>query len=279
MNPAEVWLIETKLSDPILTRAPTSYPKPPAVNQFPELLHFSPPLRPRKGSKALKLNKYNTATAQSMMPKTKEYKAAPYDADQNHTADFSPNSDRFLTPTHGGKTIEGRASQNALPDGKKLSAANMGQSSETFTSSEDISSASPKALAVLGYGQDDNGAPTQSVKNPTKSAKAIRGKKSIRDLLMRGFKQKPKKAGGQEDGQEVAIHEVKAAKERGLREEREIRGRIKGKLAEKDGANGGVRGAGMPRIDYGAPGLGTALGGSGPTEEERAQARGHFEGY
>ncbi|KAM0797924.1 hypothetical protein BDR22DRAFT_860814 [Usnea florida] len=70
-----------------------------------------------------------------------------------------------------------------------------------------------------------------------------------------------------------------AANERGLREEKETRGRVKGNLAERDVANGGVWEAGMPRIDYGAPGLGIALGGSSPTEEERAQARRHFEGY
>lgn len=110
---------------------------------------------------------------------------------------------------------------------------------------------------------------------------------------MRGFKQKPKTAGNLEESQEEAIHQVKAAKERGLREEREISARIKGELAEKNVANGGVRGGGMPRIDYGAPCLGTALGASGLTEEERAHAaagrvektddkttaRAHFEGY
>ena len=297
-------MIEPKLSDQILTRAPTPYPQPLAENQFSELLHPSPPLRRRKGSKALKRNKYDIATAHSMMPETGEDQTALYGHDQNHTAEFNPNSDPFLTPTHGGKMIEGRANQNAFSDGDQLSAADIGQSSETFTSSEDlgsknISTASPKALAVLGYGQEDKVTPTKSMKNPTKSPKAIHEKKSMRNLFRR-FKQKPKKAGEQEDSQEEVIRQVEAAKESGLREEREISARTKAKLDQKDAANGGVRGVAMPRIDYGAPSLGTVLGASGPTEEERAQARalatraaagrvkktddkttarGHFEGY
>ena len=116
---------------------------------------------------------------------------------------------------------------------------------------------------------------------------------------MRGFGQKPKKTEEQEGSYEVT-RRVEAAKVHGLREERAINAGIKEKLAQKDGASWGVRGAGMPRIDYGTPGLGTALRASGPTEEERAQAhtlatcaaagrvektddkttaRGRFEGY
>lgn len=90
---------------------------------------------------------------------------------------------------------------------------------------------------------------------------------------MRALAKKPKKGKEQEDSEEEVVRKVKAEKERGLREEKEINAMIKAKLATKDAANGGVRGAGIPRIDYGPPNPRTALGGSGPTDEERAHAR------
>lgn len=87
---------------------------------------------------------------------------------------------------------------------------------------------------------------------------------------MRTLGKKPKKGKEPEDSEEEVFHKVEAEKERGLREEKEIHARIKAKLAAKDAVNGGVRGAGIPRIDYGPPNLSTALGGCGPTDEERA---------
>ena len=90
---------------------------------------------------------------------------------------------------------------------------------------------------------------------------------------IRALKKKPKKGKEQEDSEEEVVRKVEAEKERGLREEREIHAKIKAQLAAKDAANGGVRGAGIPRIDYGPPNLRTALGGCGPTDEERAHAR------
>ncbi len=88
---------------------------------------------------------------------------------------------------------------------------------------------------------------------------------------MRALKKKSKK-GKEQDSEEEVVRKVEAEKERGLREEREIHAKIKAQLAAKDAANGGVRGAGIPRIDYGSPNLHTALGGCGPTDEERAHA-------
>lgn len=90
---------------------------------------------------------------------------------------------------------------------------------------------------------------------------------------MRALGKRPKKEKEHEDGEEEVVRKVKADVERGIREEKEIHAIIKAKLAAKDAANGGVRGAGIPRIDYGPPNLSTALGGSGPTDEERAHAR------
>ena len=89
---------------------------------------------------------------------------------------------------------------------------------------------------------------------------------------MSTLKKKSKKEQGQEDSEDV-VRKVQADVQRGLREESEIKMMIKVKLAAKDAANGGVRGAGIPRIDYGPPNLGTALGGNAPTEAERAIAR------
>lgn len=89
---------------------------------------------------------------------------------------------------------------------------------------------------------------------------------------MRALKKKPKKGKEQEDSEEEVVRKVEAEKERGLREEKEMHERIKASLAAKDAANGGVRGAGIPRIDYGSPNLRTALGGSSPTDEECAHA-------
>ncbi|CAF9942256.1 MAG: hypothetical protein ALECFALPRED_009636 [Alectoria fallacina] len=89
---------------------------------------------------------------------------------------------------------------------------------------------------------------------------------------MRALGKKPKKGKEQEESEEEVVRKVEADKKRGLREEREINAIIKAKLAAKDAANGGVRGAGIPRIDYGPPSLRTALGGCGLTDEERAHA-------
>ena len=98
----------------------------------------------------------------------------------------------------------------------------------------------------------------------------------------------------EEESKEEVIRQVEADKERGLREEKAMNEMLKANLAAKDAANGGVRGAGMPRIDYGSPTQRTALGGSVPTNEERAHAgalgrvqnegnkstaRGQLEGY
>ena len=79
-------------------------------------------------------------------------------------------------------------------------------------------------------------------------------------------------------GGEVA-HEIRAEVGRALSEEAQIHGIIKAKVAAKEAVNGGVRGAGMPRIDYGPPGLHTALGGNPPTNADTTAARGRFEGY
>ena len=89
---------------------------------------------------------------------------------------------------------------------------------------------------------------------------------------MRALKKKSKREQEQEDSEHV-VRKVQADVQRGLREESEIKMMIKAKLAVKDAANRGVRGAGIPRIDYGPPDLGTALGGNAPTEAERAHAR------
>ena len=121
---------------------------------------------------------------------------------------------------------------------------------------------------------------------------------------MRALRKKPKKAKEQEDSQGKALRKVQVETVHGLREESEINASIKARLARREAANGGVRGAGIPRIDYGQPNLRTALGGCGPTGEERASvgtleshhaaspaagrmqdkedittARGRFEGY
>ena len=90
---------------------------------------------------------------------------------------------------------------------------------------------------------------------------------------IRALGKKSKKGKEQEDGEEEVVRNFEADKERCLREERAINAIIKAKLAAKDAANGGVRGAGIPRIDYGPPNPCTALGGSGVTDEERAHAR------
>ena len=90
---------------------------------------------------------------------------------------------------------------------------------------------------------------------------------------MRVFGKKSKKGKEQEDSEEEVVSKVETAQELGLRQEKEIHERIKASLAAKDAANGGVRGAGFPRIDYGPPSLRTALGGSSPTDEDRAHAR------
>ena len=87
---------------------------------------------------------------------------------------------------------------------------------------------------------------------------------------MRGLRKKPKQE--EEDGEEEVLRQVEAEKEKALREEEEIHAKIKAKLAAKDAANGGVRGAGFPRIDYGEPSVRTALGGCAPTDKERAYA-------
>ena len=79
-------------------------------------------------------------------------------------------------------------------------------------------------------------------------------------------------------GGEVA-HEIRAEVGRALREEAQIHGIIKAKVAAKEAANGDVRGAGTPRIDYGPPSLHTALGGNPPTNADTTTARGRFEGY
>ena len=121
---------------------------------------------------------------------------------------------------------------------------------------------------------------------------------------MRAFGKKPTKGKEQKENEEEVIRKVEAEKERSLREEKEIHARIKAQLAAKDAFNGGVRGAGFQRIDYGPPNLRTALGGCAPTddelthahaltahpaadltggrvqnEEDNATARGQFEGY
>lgn len=89
---------------------------------------------------------------------------------------------------------------------------------------------------------------------------------------MRGLGKKSKKGKEREDSEEEIIRKVEVEKERGLCEEKKIHEAIKAKLAAKDAANGGVRGAGIPRIDYGPPSLRTALGGCAPTDEERDHA-------
>ena len=79
-------------------------------------------------------------------------------------------------------------------------------------------------------------------------------------------------------GGEVA-HGIRAEVGRALREEAQIHRIIQAKVAAKEAANGGVHGAGMPRIDYGPPSLHTALGGNPPTNADTTTARGRFEGY
>lgn len=88
---------------------------------------------------------------------------------------------------------------------------------------------------------------------------------------MRALK-KSKQGREQEDSEEEVVRTVEAEKEKALCEEKKIHAIIKAKLAAKDAANEGVRGAGIPRIDYGEPSLRTALGACKPTDEERAHA-------
>lgn len=64
---------------------------------------------------------------------------------------------------------------------------------------------------------------------------------------------------------EIAAKEM-ARIRAGREEELQINAIIKAKLAAKDAANGGVRGAGFQRIDYGPPTADTALGGNPPSE-------------
>ena len=79
------------------------------------------------------------------------------------------------------------------------------------------------------------------------------------------------------DGGEVS-HEIRAEVKRALREEAQIHGIIKAKVAGKE-TDGVVRGVGKPRIDYGPPSLHTALGANPPTNADTTTARGRFEGY
>lgn len=64
---------------------------------------------------------------------------------------------------------------------------------------------------------------------------------------------------------EIAAEEMARIRAR-REEERQINTIIKAKLAAKDAANGGVRGGGFQRIDYGTPTARTALGGNPPSE-------------
>lgn len=64
---------------------------------------------------------------------------------------------------------------------------------------------------------------------------------------------------------EIAAKEMERIRA-GREEERQISAIIKGKLAAKDAANGGVRGAGFQRIDYGPPTARTALRGNPPSQ-------------
>ena len=72
---------------------------------------------------------------------------------------------------------------------------------------------------------------------------------------------------------EEVVSEAQAEVEHGLREEKQIHEMIKARMAARAAASGFVNGAEMPRIDYGEPDQSTALGASGPTNEERAHAR------
>lgn len=110
----------------------------------------------------------------------------------------------------------------------------------------------------------------ENIEEKTASTRSNTGENLL--SKMRGLGKKSKKGKELEDSEEEVIRQVEADKERGIREEKAINEMIKAKLAAKDAASGGVRGAGIPRIDYGPPAQHTALGGSGPTDEERAHA-------
>lgn len=64
---------------------------------------------------------------------------------------------------------------------------------------------------------------------------------------------------------EIAAKEMERIRA-GREEERQINAIIKAQLAAKDAANGGIRGAGFQRIDYGPPTARTTLGGNPPSE-------------
>ena len=90
---------------------------------------------------------------------------------------------------------------------------------------------------------------------------------------MRGLKKKAKMEEVPEDSEEEMRRKLQTDVESALRREGDINAIIKAKRAAKDAANGGVRGAGFPRIDYGPPSMHTALGGNGVTDEDRERAR------
>lgn len=145
---------------------------------------------------ALRKNTSDSAAAHSMMSKTGEAQDGPYGHDQGHDAETSPNSNSFLTPTHRSKILEARGTQNAFSGQDQRNTAEIGQSSGTSTSSENLdlkhkTTDFRKAMAVSGYGEEDRITPTKSMTNLVTSPKASHGKKSLRSLFHRKGSKEP----------------------------------------------------------------------------------------
>ena len=118
------------------------------------------------------------------------------------------------------------------------------------------------------------------VEHPSDTTNALRTNNAGGLLSkIRTYKKNPRMDQEQQESGEKIGRKVEADIERGLREEHEINAIIKAKLAAKDAANEGIRGAGIQRVDYGPPNLRTALGGNATQNGDNTTARGRFEGY
>lgn len=138
---------------------------------------------------ALRKKDSDSAAAKIMMSKTGEDHDALYSHDQGHAVESGENSEIYQTPTHRGKMPEARRNPNAFSPEDQGNAADIDESIETPTSSEDQvlnrkTTGSRKADAVLGYGDEDRFTP-KGTTNLVTSPKVSHEKKSARKLFYR----------------------------------------------------------------------------------------------
>ena len=138
---------------------------------------------------ALRKKTSDSAAAKNMMSKTGEDHDALDGHDQGHAAESGQKSEIYQTPTHRGKMPEARGSPNAFSGEDQGNAADIDESIETPTSSEDQvlnrkTTGSRKADAVLGYGEED-GPISKGMTNLVTSPKVSHEKKSLRKLFYR----------------------------------------------------------------------------------------------